>query len=79
VTGWINRSRARRKAENRRRRHQTLIDNAAAPTERLQAACGWLVSEAREAHRLDDAFDAVMNAINTIREEETNDHHDYAA
>lgn len=80
VTGWINNKRAKRKADNRRRHHEALIEAAPTVRQKVWAACGWLVSEAGHANRLDDAFEAVMSKVHEIREEEQADDRDnYAA
>ena len=77
---WINTKRIKRRAENRRRHHETLIATAADARQRLQAACGWLLSEAQHNNRLDEAAEWVLTRVHEIREEElTDDHHDYAA
>jgi hypothetical protein len=77
---WENTTRQRRKAGRRQAWHEQRI--ASAPTEKQQvwAACGWLISEAWRAGRLDDALDWVLTKVHEIREEEqTNDRDDYAA
>jgi hypothetical protein len=79
VTGWINRARAKRKSSNRRDHHERQIEAARTPSQKIWAATGWLISEAQLAGRLDDALDAIVTKVHEIREEETHDHHDYAA
>ncbi|MEU8158069.1 hypothetical protein AB0B94_30820 [Micromonospora sp. NPDC048986] len=61
--------RAERSANRRGAWHQAQVNDAPTPRQRLWRACAWLVSEAWRANRLDDAIEAVMNAIDEIREE----------
>jgi hypothetical protein len=76
---WLNTKRIKRRAENRRRHHETLIQTASDPRQRMQAACGWLLSEAQHNDRLDDAAEWVLAKVHEIREEELHrDDHDYA-
>jgi hypothetical protein len=80
VTGWINRTRTKRKNNNRRDHHERQIEAARTPSQKIWAACGWLISEAQIAGRFDDALDAIITKVHEIREEDSNDrHNDYAA
>lgn len=78
---WENVKRAKKKAANRRRHHETQIASAPTPRRQLWAACAWLISEAWQAGLIDDALDWVLGKVHDIREKEahTDDHHDYAA
>ncbi|MFI5895605.1 hypothetical protein ACIA5D_36475 [Actinoplanes sp. NPDC051513] len=70
---WENTKRASRKAERRRLWHEARIAAAATPKQKAWAACGWLISEAWRAGRLDDALDWVLVKVHELREEERND------
>lgn len=64
-------TRANRSEERRRRWHQSRVDDAQTPKQRLWAACGWLVAEAWRRNRVDDALETVLTAVHDIRETDT--------
>lgn len=53
--------------------HQSRVDDARTPKQRLWAACGWLVAEAWRRGRVDDATETVLTAVHEIRETDQNE------
>lgn len=64
-------TRAEKSARRRREWHESRVNEAATPRQRLWSACGWLVAEAWRLGRLDDATDGVLTLVHHMREEPT--------
>lgn len=61
-------TRANVRAKRQRVFHETRIDEAATPKQKLWRACSWLVAEAWRRNRIDNATETVLTAVHELRE-----------